>query len=93
MKKMKVSGQFVQQNRKKVTDKDKGNYTNSIDGICWQERRNAGNRNKRNEKQKSVSTHGVFLIRSCGEMNVLVTCWKTCFRLFSWGDIIRRPGL
>lgn len=68
---MKVSGQFVQQNRKKVVDKDKGNHTNSIDGICGPERRNAGNGNKRNEKQESVSTHGVLMIRSCGEVKCI----------------------
>lgn len=34
MKKMKVSGQFVQQNKKRRRDKQKGNYADSSDGIC-----------------------------------------------------------
>lgn len=59
MKKMKVSGQFVQQNKKRKRDKQK--------------ERNTGCKDKRNEKQKymSMSKYGVLLIRSCEEVNCI----------------------
>ncbi len=74
-------------NRKKIK------MQNSSDGIC-REGEIQEARIREMKKQKCMSTYGVLLIRSRGEVsvNVLVTCWKTCFRLFGRGDIIRRPG-